>query len=210
MKNPVLKIENLNFGYGLNPLFTNLSLDLHEKEAIWLIGDNGSGKTTLLKLLYGFLSPVSGRLLHTLKSDEIVLVDSESNGLYYDLSAKENLIVWDRQCWKQKNMTEIAEEWGFKNWNVASHLPVSYFSTGMKRRLALMRLCASSAKLWLIDEPMLGLDQRSAAVFVEKLKSHLSAGGACILSSHEDRGLAGIASLRKFSVSATTGENSHV
>lgn len=210
MKNSLLKIDNLTFGYGSTPLFKNLSLDIHESDVVWLVGDNGVGKTTLLTILYGFLPPLSGELLHRLKPADITMIDSESNGLYYDLSAKENLMVWDPGQWKKQDMTKMAEDWGFKNWNVASQLPVSYFSTGMKRRLALMRLCASPAKLWLIDEPMLGLDQKSAAVFIEKLKIHLDAGGACILSSHEDRGLTGLAGLRKFSLSSATGENSDV
>lgn len=194
-------INDLSFQFGSHSILSKFCLQISPGDLVWIQGDNGIGKTTFLKLLYGFLSPSSGRVQRSLKPDEMAWVDSESNGLFYDLSAVENLTVWNKKQWSHINLGDLAIEWGFSNWNLSKDLPVSYFSTGMKRRLALMRLCSSLAKSWLVDEPMLGLDQKSAAVFLKKLTEHLNRGGSCILSSHEDRGLTEILNLKKIVLS---------
>ncbi len=59
----IITIENLNFSYGIHKIFNDLSLTIHDKQQIGLVGRNGTGKSTLLKLLTGELSPDSGRII---------------------------------------------------------------------------------------------------------------------------------------------------
>ncbi len=59
----IINIENLDFSYGIHEIFKDLSLTIHDKQQIGLIGRNGSGKSTLLKLLTEELSPDSGRII---------------------------------------------------------------------------------------------------------------------------------------------------
>jgi len=64
-------------------------------------------------------------------------------------------------------------------------LEVGKFSTGMKRRLALARLSLSQTKIWLLDEPLFGLDQKAIEVLIDSLQQHRDAGGAVLMISHD-------------------------
>ena len=76
-------------------------------------------------------------------------------------------------------------DWGFKGDFLVENLPVSKFSTGMKRRLALVRLSLSSAA-WLLDEPLYGLDIAGVNQFEALLDTHLKSGGMAVIISHDE------------------------
>ena len=71
------------------------------------------------------------------------------------------------------------------------HLPVRVLSQGQKRRTALARLWVSSAKLWILDEPFVALDNAAQNVLSEVINSHLSKQGMVLLTSHQAVSLAG-------------------
>jgi heme exporter protein A len=66
----------------------------------------------------------------------------------------------------------------------AATLPCRYLSAGQKRRLALARLVAVSAELWLLDEPLTSLDSEAAAQLLAAIAEHRAAGGRVVLSTH--------------------------
>src|SRR5690606_7356535 len=68
--------------------------------------------------------------------------------------------------------------------------PLRLYSAGQKRRLALARLIAAPAPLWLLDEPSVGLDDRAVGALVEAVERHRRAGGLVVLATHVDLGLA--------------------
>ena len=65
-------------------------------------------------------------------------------------------------------------------------LPARYLSAGQKRRLALSRLLASSAPLWLLDEPVTALDTNSVRLFERAVSGHRRQGGIAIIATHQD------------------------
>ena len=64
--------------------------------------------------------------------------------------------------------------------------PCSLLSVGQRRRVGLLRILMSNALLWLLDEPLVGLDNASVALLMSCFHKHLNAGGQIIISSHQD------------------------
>lgn len=64
-------------------------------------------------------------------------------------------------------------------------MPVRYLSTGQKKRAALARLLGQGAPIWLLDEPLNGLDKDAVALVERLAADHCGAGGICVIASHQ-------------------------
>lgn len=192
----MLKVTEIGFSYGnRNNLFSDISFQVEKSEVLRIKGVNGKGKSTLLKCLLGLLSLDSGDVLLEGQSEldyfrkNTEYLSPEANALFDDMSACENIESWlslrslkiDRDSIK-----DALQLWGFSGDYLLEKMPVSQFSTGMKRRLAMARVSLSSTKLWLLDEPLYGLDKQGVEQFQELLVKHTSNGGAAIIISHDE------------------------
>jgi ABC-type multidrug transport system ATPase subunit len=193
-----LCVKNLSFSYGFySQLFDHLSFEVEEGECLFIGGANGSGKTTLLRILAG-LQDFSYGNIHVERAGKFFsrfpreYLQTESNGLFCHLSALQNLKFWlDAKGQKigLETLREEACEWGFTNLFVFESLAVKRFSTGMKKKLSLMRVFLSEAPVLLLDEPLNGLDEASCHVFLKKLEQLKEKKKIIILSSHGRLGL---------------------
>ena len=192
----LLSVENVSFSYEQHaPLFSNLSLELQRGEILRLAGSNGKGKSTFLMCLLGLLKFDNGNIsfdgsdyIDDLRINSEYL-PAECNGLFEDLSAIENMKFWTELNGSQSNEENIKQSlknWGFKSSYLIEKLPVSKFSTGMKRRLAMVRVELSSKKLWVLDEPLYGLDTDGIKRFSETLNEHLADEGSALIVSHDE------------------------
>ena len=188
-----LKVENLSYSFrGLEPLLSGLSFELKEGSCLYIHGSNGCGKTTLLRILSGLETPRQGRVFCERNGTEIPFsceyLQTEKNGLFLALSALENLSFWTQVCGKdfsQKELIAFASEWGFKSRYSLERLPVKRFSTGMKKKLALMRLFLLDAQVLLLDEPFNGLDATTCELLVHKLKELKRQRKIIVMTSHQ-------------------------
>lgn len=165
-------------------LFRGLSLSVNPREVLHISGANGIGKSSLLRILAGLLRPFAGEVS---RMGAIGLVD-ERPALDPDLPLGQALGFW-RQL-------DEAPDTNFP-WHLEDLLdvPVRYLSTGQKKRAALARLSAQSAPIWLLDEPLNGLDQRGVGMVGAMVESHCRAGGICVLASHQPFPLDGLRTL---------------
>ena len=69
------------------------------------------------------------------------------------------------------------------------HLPARLLSAGQRRRLALSRLLASRARLWVLDEPLASLDDDGAMLARKLISEHLTSAGIAIIATHQEMGL---------------------
>ena len=76
------------------------------------------------------------------------------------------------------------EKWGFFSNFLRKFLPVAKFSTGMKRRLALARVESLAVKLWILDEPFIGLDQPTIDIINQTFNRHIEYNGMILFTSH--------------------------
>ncbi len=173
-----------------------MNLDVAPGELIHLRGPNGAGKSTFLRICARLLDPHQGEV--DCAPEQFEYLPAESNGFHLKLGAAENLHFWHELRSGQKvsadSLQKSLAEWKLDHPLIAGNfaLPVAKFSTGMKRRLALARLLVNGTPLWLLDEPVSGLDEDAVATFVATLRRHLEKGGAAVIVSHDTRIFSGI------------------
>ena len=168
---PLLKGEGLSLVRGGRLLFEGLDLHLMPGEALHVVGPNGSGKSSLLRLIAGLLKPGSGRVERATAAlaDEGLALDRE-------LPLGKALAFWSGpQLTAALAAFELDE---------LAHVPVRLLSTGQAKRARLARVVASDAPLWLLDEPLNGLDRKGLEELACAITAHRSAGGAVVAASH--------------------------
>lgn len=163
-------------------LFAQLSFALEGGQALQLAGSNGIGKSSLIRILAGLLSPFAGSVS---RDGTIALLD-ERPALDPHLPLGRALGFWqgidgpaDNEA-ARLGLTDLMD------------VPVRYLSTGQKKRAALARLIGQNAPLWLLDEPLNGLDTRGVALVEELAAEHCRAGGIAVIASHQPFTLAGM------------------
>ena len=170
-----------------------MSFSLAAGELLHVVGSNGSGKTTLLRTLCGLSRPSAGEIrwngtdIHRLGDDYRTHLSyvGHSNGIQGELTPEENLRVAAHLggCPGVPRVGDALEHVSLTRF---AHLPAKVLSQGQKRRLALARLLVLSRTLWILDEPVSGLDARSVAVIENLLGEHLASGGMLVITSHQE------------------------
>ena len=170
---------------GERVLFRGLALALGPGEAMQISGANGIGKSSLLRILAGLLPAFAG----TVECDGTIGLIDERPALDPHLLLGRALGFWQRLDGPADNaMARL----GLVGLEV---VPVRYLSTGQKKRAALARLIGQRAAVWLLDEPLNGLDRAAAALTQQLAAEHLAAGGICVIASHQPFALAGMRQL---------------
>ncbi|WP_083915123.1 heme ABC exporter ATP-binding protein CcmA [Ilumatobacter nonamiensis] len=189
---PVVELRDVVATLGNFPALSGTTMHVDQGEIVLLRGPNGAGKTTLLRLCAGLVPVVRGTatiLGHDLTVDRErvrphVGLLGHQNGLYADLTVGENVRFWGSTV----GATTIEIESAMERMGVADRLesvPVSKLSAGQKRRTALAALVARRARLWLLDEPHAGLDQRARDELDEILTQASQSGATVLVASHE-------------------------
>ena len=167
----LLRGEGLALFRGGRLLFDGLDLQLNAGEALHIIGPNGSGKSSLIRLVAGLLKPSAGRIerVDTALADESLALDRE-------LPVGRALAFWAGPRLTQAlTVFELGD---------LARVPVRLLSTGQAKRARLARVVASGAPLWLLDEPLNGLDRKGLAEMDCAVAAHRAAGGAVLAASH--------------------------
>ncbi|MDP1590230.1 MAG: heme ABC exporter ATP-binding protein CcmA [Prosthecobacter sp.] len=182
--------ENLSCRRGGRMVFAGLGFELASGGAMVLRGPNGSGKTTLLRLMAGLARPVAGRLLWSQNPVE----DAEAlaqhlrfighqDAIKTAFTVRENLAFW-AAFWDTGKADLIDRSMDAFGLTALADFPARLLSAGQRHRLALARLIASPAPLWLLDEPANALDDRSTAALMQTIADHRTRGGMVVLASH--------------------------
>ncbi len=180
MEPAALSAHNLACRRGERVLFHGLSLALAPGEAMQVTGPNGTGKSSLIRILAGLLRPYAGAVTRT---GAAALLD-ERPALDEHLPLARALGFWQRLDGGQAELARL----GLAN---LSEVPVRYLSTGQRKRAALARLIGQSAPVWLLDEPLNGLDTAAVALLESIIAQHLASGGIALVASHQPIALSG-------------------
>lgn len=176
MSDRLLAFEQVALRRGGRLLFEHLDLAVRAGEGLHLSGPNGAGKSSLLRLAAGLLRAEAGQV-HRVAS----ALANESPALDLELPLRRALAFWSRTGQRASKLDRMMDALGLTH---LSEIPVRLLSAGQARRAALARVAASEARLWLLDEPLNGLDSASTARMNDLLDTHRAGGGGVVVASH--------------------------
>ena len=188
-----LCVDSVHVWRGDRHVLRGVSLSLQSKQLLHISGPNGTGKTTLLRVVCGLLRPEHGRVSWLGQSiasvrDEYqaaLAYASHEPALKAYLTALENLhfAVGLKRRVTRDELRASLERTGVAD---CADLPARVLSAGQRRRVAMARVLAMGASLWLLDEPFTNLDAAGTDLMSRLLQSHVEQGGAALVVAHHD------------------------
>lgn len=177
MNAPLLSFESVSLRRGGRMLFERLDFAIAAGDGLHVCGPNGVGKSSLIRLAAGLLRATTGNVRRSsfaLSSDALAL-DAEH-------PLRDALLFWCRLSHGQERPVDDAiDRLGLTH---LVDVPVRLLSAGQAKRATLARVVASQSPLWLLDEPLNGLDSDGVERLGQVLAAHRSGGGAVLAASH--------------------------
>lgn len=167
----LLDARGLALVRGGRLLFDDLDLAINAGDALHLSGPNGAGKSSLIRLIAGLLRPDAGRI----ERADAALAD-EHLALDRELPLGRALGLWGGE-----RLDEAIAAFALDH---LRDVPVRMLSTGQAKRARLARVMASGAPLWLLDEPLNGLDRDGIDRLAAAIDAHRAGGGGVVAASH--------------------------
>lgn len=202
--NTLLKVNELSCQRGDKQLFSDITFSVHEEQCWHIIGSYGSGKTSMLRQIAGLLDggqkPQSDAvqwLSHTTDPEAspapCFAYLGHSDGLKPELTALENLEFYNgfysttyayetAQRSSSVDLDEYLHRVGILD---CADLLTKSLSFGQRRRLSLARVLLSQQPVWMLDEPLTGIDVRGRELFISLFEEHLRTQGAILLTHHQ-------------------------
>jgi len=193
--NSLLKLENVTGGYfGNKAVIHNVSFDINAGEIVALIGLNGAGKSTTIKHILGLLQPFEGAIKIKGKS---FAEAPESYRAQYSYIPEYPIYYEELTLWEHLEL--IAMTYGIDQKTFSERVPVllkefrmekrkhmfpNQFSKGMKQKLIIMMAFLVQPSLYIVDEPLLGLDPLGIRSLLEWLVKCKENGAGILMSTH--------------------------
>jgi ABC-2 type transport system ATP-binding protein len=190
----MIELINVTKKFGKFTAVDNVSLHIKKGEIFGFLGPNGAGKTTTIKMMIGLLKITSGNILiggydikvNPIEVKKIIGFIPDRPYIYDKLTGKEFLefiagIYKVDGVKRDKKIEELLELFELKDW--ANELIESY-SHGMKQKLVLAANLLHNPKVFIIDEPMVGLDPKSARIVKEIFINLGKSGVTLFISTH--------------------------
>lgn len=171
----LLQLENVSVLRGERLILDTVCLALHPGEALLLTGPNGAGKSTLLRTIAGLRRPDGGRVIRSVPLAWL----GHQDALKPALTLSQNLAL--AASLGTIPLPDVLEALALTDQAI---LPARLLSSGQRRRAAFARVMLSGAKLWLLDEPSVGLDSASLTRLGRIMAQHRTQGGALMITTH--------------------------
>ena len=182
----LLAFENVSKAYGASPALTNVSLEIPAGKIVGLLGPNGSGKTTLIKLINGLLQPEEGCILingmePSPATKAIVSYLPDTTYLNEQMKVKEALTFF-KTFYKDFNLERA--QGLLRDLGIDENSRFKKLSKGNKEKVQLILVMSREAKLYLLDEPIGGVDPASRDYILKTIINQYSEDASVIISTH--------------------------
>lgn len=190
----ILKVDHLNKKYGDKIVLKDLSFNVKKGEIFGLIGSNGTGKSTTIKCLTNIVNYDSGDIIiNGFSLDKSPIDAKKSFGLimeepcvYEDMSGKEfvsftaSIYGVNKETFETR-YEELVSKFDMKN---DMNKLIKFYSHGMKQKVAMIASLIHEPKLWILDEPLTGLDIITVKELIDYMKDYREKGNSIFLTSH--------------------------
>ena len=183
---PILECKQLSKSYGKAPALENVSIAIEPGRIVGLLGPNGSGKTTLIKLANGLLTPDSGEILIDgaapgRETHAVVSYLPERTAIPIWMSAGQLMDFY--QDFYRDFRRQTAEEM-LRHLDIRPTQRIRQMSKGTREKVQLIMVMSRSAKLYLLDEPIGGVDPATRDYILTTIISNYNPEASVILSTH--------------------------
>lgn len=182
----LIKTENLAKAYGSFYALNGLSLEASGGQIIGLLGPNGCGKTTFMKVLAGLIKDYKG----------VVEIDGHTPGLYTKsilsyLPEKTYLSDWMKPSYAIDYFADFYSDFDkakaqemLRTFGLSLDQKIKTMSKGMQEKIQLILVMSRSSKIYLLDEPLSGIDPAARSVLLDIILNNYSENATLILSTH--------------------------
>lgn len=182
----LLKIDNVTKKYGRFKALDNMTLTLQSGKIVGLLGPNGSGKTTLIKIINGLLKDYQGNILVDgnpigVESRKIISYLPDENYFQDWMYIKDVLNIFSDlyQDFQKDNCLEL-----MKRFNLEPNMKIKSLSKGMKEKFQLCLVMSRKAKLYILDEPIAGVDPAAREVILDVILNNYDEDALVLISTH--------------------------
>ncbi len=182
------------YGKSATLAVDDLTMTVETGKVFGYIGPNGAGKSTTIRLMTGILAPTSGRVViggHDMAKDPIAAKRHigfvpDAHELYDRLTGLEylNFMADVYQVEPAKRKEHIEKYLNLFELEDAAGEQIRSYSRGMKQKLTIIGALIHNPPVWVLDEPMVGLDPKSSHVLKEEMRRHCDAGNTVFFSTH--------------------------
>lgn len=191
----MIKFKNVTKVYNRTiKAVNNVSFEVHGGEIVGFTGPNGSGKTTTIKMLTGILPPDKGEIKingfdikkNMIQAKSSIGYIADSPDMFLRLKGIEFLnfiadVYKVSNDDRKKRVNELAERFELTD---ALSSPMMSYSHGMRQKLMVIAALVHNPPVWILDEPMTGLDPKSSYELKEMMREHAKKGNAVFFSTH--------------------------
>lgn len=192
----MIVFEHVSKWYGASsrPAVEDLSLRIEKGKVFGFIGPNGAGKSTTIRLLTGILSPTQGSVSiggfdmarDPIRAKQLIGYVPDQHDMYDRLTGLEYLrfmadLYGVHESDRKQRIDHYLEVFELKD---AIGQQIKGYSRGMKQKLTVIGALIHQPPIWVLDEPMVGLDPRAAHILKQEMRRHCDAGNTVFFSTH--------------------------
>jgi len=182
----LLEIKNLNKSFDNKEILKDINLSVSGGKIIGLLGKNGAGKTTLIKLINDLLTPTSGEILINgkkvgVESKKIVSYLPERTYLNKQMKVSE-VMEYFKDFYSDFDYDKAEKL--LKDLDLDINKPLSKMSKGMQEKVQLVLVMSRKAKLYILDEPLGGVDPATRDYILDTILSNFNENASVIISTH--------------------------
>ena len=182
----LLECKNLCKSYEDKQVLKDINLKIPKGKIIGLLGKNGTGKTTLIKLINDLLTPTAGEVLINgkkpgVESKKVISYLPEKTYLDREMKVKDAIKYFEDFY---DNFDSEKAKKLLKDLDLDINSKISKMSKGMQEKLQLILVMSRTAELYILDEPLGGVDPATRDYILDTILSNFSEGASVIISTH--------------------------
>ena len=190
----MIELKNIQKNYGKKQALKDVNLTINPGEIFGLIGHNGAGKSTAIKALVSIIEPSAGEIWvdgekltdNRLNIKKKMAYVPDSPDMFLRLTAAEywNLIAVAYEVSEEEKNIQLNKLMALFDMTEHQSEVISSFSHGMRQKTFVIGALLPNPEIWILDEPMTGLDPQASYDLKELMKQHAAEGNIVLFSTH--------------------------